>query len=252
MPVFKIVNFLGIFSKSLPILVLLLTGCATKTPPTTVDPLESYNRTMRHVNQAIDKIIFKPVAKTYDTITPSPIRRGIRNALSNLHEPNSAVNHMLQGELFYAISDMWRFIINSTIGLAGLFDVASHMNLTKNQQDFGLTLKKWGYQHSAYVVLPILGPSTVRDTMGFMVDNSTLSTYRYLEPVKLRNTVNIIRIIDGRADLLDIDAILDASIDPYIAERNAYLQNRSANTDSAGLAYDSIEADIDSALTEET
>lgn len=226
---------------------LLLTGCATYNP----DPLEPYNRAMRHFNQTADKVIIRPIAQAYDFITPKPIRQGIRNALSNLHEPSSAINHILQGHIFYAMSDIWRFMINSTFGLAGIIDVASHLNLPKNQQDFGLTLGKWGYQQSAYLVLPLLGPSTLRDVTGLIVDNSTFSAYRYVEPTRLRNTTNSMRVIDSRANLLDIDDVLTDSLDPYIAERNAYLQHRLTGLGQASTLERHIESEIDDALAED-
>jgi phospholipid-binding lipoprotein MlaA len=159
----------------------------------------------------------------YKTILPWPITKGISNFFSNLEQVPTIINDLLQGEFYDATSDTWRLLINTTVGIAGFVDVASRINLPAHHQDFGLTLAKWGYASSAYLVVPILGPRTV----SWPINYGVFSVYPYINDVAWRNGLTWGSFINARAQLLDFDqAIKQASFDPYIFQRNAYLQRR--------------------------
>ena len=160
---------------SVALLVAVLAGCATQRAPSPRDPIEPVNRQIFEVNEALDRGVFKPVAEAYSAVLPDPVRTGIRNFFSNLWEPWTAVNQALQGKFVMAGSDVLRFLTNSTIGVVGIFDVASDFELPKHSEDFGQTLAVWGVGFGPYIVLPILGPSSVRDGLGYVVD-----TFGYL------------------------------------------------------------------------
>ena len=182
------------------------------------DPYENYNRHAFKLNQTLDKIFFKPVATVYKTILPWPITKGIGNFFSNLEQVPTIINDLLQGEFYDATSDTWRLLINTTVGIGGLVDVASKIDLPSHHRDFGLTLAKWGYTSSAYLVLPILGPRTVR---------GVFSVYLYINDIAWRNGLTWASFVNARAQLLDFDqTIKQASFDPYVFQRNAYLQRR--------------------------
>lgn len=207
-------------------LLFLLVSCAsTSTKPTSAeDPYENFNRRIYLFNEIIDKNIVRPVAVVYDKIVPWPVTKGVTNFFANLNEIPTAINDLLQANYYQTTSDVWRFGINSTIGLLGLIDVASDMGLPKNDQDFGLTLAKWGYTSSTYVVLPLLGPSTIRDTLSIPV-NYVTNVYTYLDMTTSLSLLGV-RGINSRANLLNYDKLLNQAFDPYVFMRNAYLQKR--------------------------
>ncbi|MBA2689650.1 MAG: VacJ family lipoprotein [Burkholderiales bacterium] len=213
----------------IPILfiVLALTGCASvpgKGDPR--DPFEGYNRAVYKFNDAVDRAILKPVAQGYDTAVPGPVKTGIRNFFSNLGEVVIIANDLLQGKGEQGVSDLGRFLMNSTIGLIGLIDIATPAGLTKNNEDFGQTLGKWGVGPGPYFMLPFIGPSTVRDAFGRLAD-SQLQYFTWVEDVPARNSAYAVETIDTRAGLLKAGNILDeASLDPYNFLRDAYLQRR--------------------------
>lgn len=194
--------------------------------PFQVDPYEGYNRMMFKFNEGFDKVIFKPVAHLYNKVIPDPIDEGVTNFFKNLGEPVNVLNDMLQGHLVQALSDTWRFGVNSTAGLLGLFDVAHKIGLEHNKQDMGMTLARWGYHHSAYLVLPFFGPSTIRDTIGMPVDYFA-TPWPYIESVTVTTKLYALDMVDKRADLLKSDEFLNqVSVDDYIFMRDAYLQYR--------------------------
>jgi phospholipid-binding lipoprotein MlaA len=203
----------------------VLAGCATSGNPK--DPIEGYNRAMFSFNETVDKAVIKPVAQGYNYVTPQPVQTGVSNFFGNLADIWTSVNNLLQGKPGDALSDAGRVLINSTVGILGLFDVATPMGLEKHEEDFGQTLGRWGVGDGAYVVLPILGPRTVRDTVGLAADI-------YTDPVRdadahrgYRNTAIALRAIDTRADLLKAeDALEAAALDKYAYVRDAYLQHR--------------------------
>lgn len=204
---------------------LFLVGCASTTGAP-ADPLEGVNRATFAFNETLDKAVLTPVAKGYRAVTPQFVRTGISNAFSNVGDVGTGVNNLLQGKPGSAISDIGRVLVNTTLGILGLFDVATPMGLEKNNEDFGQTLGKWGLGSGPYLVLPLLGPSTVRDTAGRLADQYT-SYSRYVEHVPTRNVLLGTQIIQIRADLLSTTQTLDeASLDKYQFVRDAFLQRR--------------------------
>ena len=207
------------------LIVALLSGCAsTNAPP--ADPLEGLNRGTYAFNDAMDRAVLKPVAKGYQTIIPQFVRSGVSNAFMNLGEAATAFNSLLQGKAGDAASDAGRFLVNSTLGVLGLFDVATPMGLERHNEDFGQTLGKWGVGSGPYLVIPLMGPSTLRDAGGRAVD-SQLGWSRQVDHIPTRNSAFAVEIIDVRANLLGAgDALDEAALDKYQFLRDAYLQRR--------------------------
>ena len=206
---------------------LLLGGCATDPEfADPRDPLEDFNRAMYSFNDGLDRALVKPLAKGYNAIIPSPVNRGVTNFFNNIDDVTSAVNNLLQFKIGRALSDVSRVMVNTTVGVAGLFDVASNMNIPRYDEDFGQTLGTWGVASGPYIVLPIVGPSSGRDTVGWVVDWFTNPIY-YLEDDTIRWSLYGLRFVDRRADLLNASRVLDeAALDPYAFVRDAYLQKR--------------------------
>jgi phospholipid-binding lipoprotein MlaA len=204
---------------------LLLVGCASTTGAP-ADPIEGVNRATFAFNDAVDKAVLTPVARGYQAVTPQFVRTGVSNAFGNVGDVGTSVNNLLQGKPGNAVSDVGRVLINTTLGILGLFDVATPMGLEKNNEDFGQTLGKWGVPSGPYVVLPLLGPSTLRDTFGRFPDRY-VGYSRYVEHVRTRNVLSGVEIIQIRADLLAATKTLDeASLDKYQFTRDAFLQRR--------------------------
>ncbi len=207
--------------------IAVLAGCASTGEYTdSRDPAEGFNRAMYSFNDGLDKALIKPLAQGYKAITPAPVDKGISNFFGNLADVGSAINNLLQFKLERAVSDVGRVLVNSTIGLLGFIDVASNMNMQKYGEDFGQTLGTWGTGPGPYIVLPVLGPSSGRDTVGVVVDWYT-DPVRYIDDNSWRNSLIGLRAIDMRADLLGASRILEeAALDPYEFSRDAYLQKR--------------------------
>jgi phospholipid-binding lipoprotein MlaA len=201
-------------------LLFSLAGCAC------VDPLEPLNRQVFKFNMALDHVIFRPVARAYDAVVPAPVACSIGNFFDNLDDLTNIANNVLQLKFYDAWSDVWRFGFNSTFGVLGLFDVASSIGLQKHCQDFGLTLARYGIVRSPYLMVPIFGPTTLRDGIGWTVDWRYLSIWPYIEPKSLRYGLYGLRLIHKRALLLPADQLIDDSLDPYLFIRDAYLQKR--------------------------
>lgn len=205
-------------------LVGLLGGCATSGNPK--DPIEGFNRAMYGFNEVVDTVLIKPVAQGYDAVLPSPVRTGVTNFFGNIADLFIGVNNLLQGKPDQAVSDLGRVLINSTVGILGLFDVASEAGLEKHEEDFGQTFGRWGIGDGAYVVLPIFGPRTVRDTAGFLLDVA-VDPVANVNHVPSRNSLLVLRLIDMRADLLPADKVIEeAALDKYSYVRDGYLQRR--------------------------
>jgi phospholipid-binding lipoprotein MlaA len=207
---------------------LVLGGCATTDPEFADprDPLEDFNRAMYSFNDGLDRALVKPLAKGYNAIIPGPVNRGVTNFFNNIDDVTSAVNNLLQFKIGRALSDVSRVMVNTTVGVAGLFDVASNLNIPRYDEDFGQTLGTWGVASGPYIVLPIVGPSSGRDTVGWVVDWFTNPIY-YLEDDTVRWGLYGLRFVDRRADLLNASRVLDeAALDPYAFVRDAYLQKR--------------------------
>lgn len=231
-----------------PSLVLMLSGCATQSNK---DPLEGMNRGIYKFNQVADDAVIKPVAKGYKAITPTPIRTGVNNFFSNLGMITTVVNDLLQLKFAHAFTDAGRFVINSTFGIAGFIDVASMDKIEKRKEDFGQTLGYWGVGSGPYLVLPLLGPSSVRDTTGLVVDTTTSDPITYthnIGEIRLHNQLRTAQFIDKRAELLTAtDLVDDASLDPYAFTRDAYLQRRASQIqDGAAQANNHEEFEEDS------
>jgi phospholipid-binding lipoprotein MlaA len=191
------------------------------------DPYQSFNRIMFDFNERIDQTILKPVATFYNDIVPTPLNKGIHNFFVNINTLPTIADDVLQVNFQQAANDIWRVLINTTIGIGGLFDIADRMNLHPYANDFGLTLAKWGYTNTNYLVLPFLGPSTVRDGIGIPVDYFAFSIYPYISSDKTRYGLFALGVIDTRAQLLKYQNVMDeAALDRYAFVRNAYLQHR--------------------------
>lgn len=216
-----------------------LVGCAT-TQTTTLthpqDPFESYNRAMMSFNDTVDDAVFQPVASAYQTVTPQPVRTGVTNFFGNVGDLWSLFNHMLQGNGEKAYNHMVRFTTNTVLGLGGILDIATEMQIMRDKQDLGLTLAHWGVQPGPYLVLPLLGPSTVRDTVALPVDFKGY-LLNDMRPVSHRNTLAGLRLINTRANLLGAtDTLNAAALDRYSLMRDFYLKQRDRSHHNADNA----------------
>ncbi len=204
---------------------LLLSACVTKgTNP--ADPYEPINREIHKFNMAFDATMLKPPAKFYKAVVPAPIRKGINNAYNNVDMIPTVANDLLQADFNQAIKDTGRFCINTTLGIAGIFDVAAKFNMPPHYNDLGLTFAKWGDKHSPYLVIPFLGPSTYRDGMGMMFDYALFTPYPYIRSDKVLYPLLALRYLDLRTQMLETEQIIDESMDKYTFIRDAYLQRR--------------------------
>ena len=204
----------------------LTAGCATVANPDPRDPWESYNRSMTHFNNTVDGAILKPVATAYQQALPRPVRTGVGNFFGNLGDVWSFVNNVLQAKPEPALSSFWRVVVNTTIGLGGVLDPATEMHLQRYRKDFGQTLGYWGMGPGPYLVLPILGSSSLRDTAALPVDwyGQPLT---YMNDVGWRYTLYGVQLVNTRAQLLGVTDILNAAaLDPYTFQRDAYFQKR--------------------------
>jgi phospholipid-binding lipoprotein MlaA len=205
-------------------LAAAMSGCATNGNPQ--DPFEGFNRAMFTFNDALDQAVLKPVATVYREATPSFVQTGIGNFFGNIGDIWTAVNNLLQGKLANGVSDIMRVTLNTTFGLGGLIDIGSDAGLQKHKEDFGETLAVWGFGSGPYVVLPFLGSSTLRDTVALPVDFAG-DLWTYHKPVRERNIGSVVRVIDGRAAILNASNLIeDAALDRYEFIRDAYLQRR--------------------------
>ncbi|MCY1265297.1 putative phospholipid-binding lipoprotein MlaA [compost metagenome] len=187
------------------------------------DPWEGFNRAMFRFNDTLDTYALKPVAQGYQAVTPQFLEDGIHNVFSNIGDVGNLVNDLFQAKFHNAGVDTSRLVFNTTFGLLGFFDVATHMGLQRNDEDFGQTLGYWGVDSGPYLVIPFLGPSTVRDAGGKIPD-AFLEPYPYIDHVPTRNVTRAVDVVDTRASLLSAEKLITG--DKYIFIRNAYLQNR--------------------------
>jgi len=193
-----------------------------------VDPYEAYNRKMTSFNNGVDRFVLQPAAQGYKTVLPEPVPTMIANVFANLADPWTAINQLLQGKLKLAGSDSGRFLVNSTLGIAGLFDVAARMDLPKHQEDFGQTLAVWGLAQGPYIVLPFLGPSSARGLVSQYVGNfggDIAQPLRYIDHVPTRNSLFFTQLVSLRASLLD-QPQLPPQADRYTLLRDFYLRSR--------------------------
>ncbi|MEM9101767.1 MAG: VacJ family lipoprotein [Pseudomonadota bacterium] len=204
-------------------LIILLSGCATN-PQNAQDPYEDINRAVYKFNRGADKIILKPIAEGYDYILPELIKDGISNFFGNIEDVTTVANDLLQGKISEAGKDTSRVIINTTVGIGGLFDVAGLAGIKKGNEDFSQTLGVWGVGQGPYIMVPFLGPSTLRGITGLGVDSALFSATNEIDHVPTRLTLTGVDVIETRVGLLPLESTLEDAIDEYAFVRGAYLQ----------------------------
>lgn len=228
-------------------MVLATVGCASTNPR---DPLEGYNRAVFGFNEGIDKLALKPAAEVYSKL-PSFMQTGVYNFFGNLDDVGTAMNEFLQGKFRDGVSDVTRVFLNTTLGIGGLFDIGTEAGLYKNREDFGQTLGVWGMQAGPYIVLPLLGSSTLRDTLATPVDFKT-DPWHYKRPVRWRNVGSALRAIDQRAVVLEASNLLEAAaFDRYQFVRDVYLQRRQSQVYDGEPPVDQVARSASQAATSE-
>ncbi len=209
-----------------------LAGCATGPNPR--DPYEKFNRQVFAFNDAVDRVALKPAATAYKQVLPTFVQTGVSNFFGNLSDLWSAVNNLLQGKGQDGMSDFMRFSVNSTLGMGGVLDIGSEAGLHKHNEDLGQTLGAWGVQSGPYLMLPLLGPSTVRDTVAIPVDIYA-DPWAYVYPVTVRNVGIAVRAVDQRAAVLDASNLMEeAALDRYEFIRDGFLQRRQSRITDNG------------------
>lgn len=224
----------------------LATGCASQpinTKRDARDPFERFNRASYAFNDALDRAILRPTAKGYKALAPQFVETGVSNFMDNLDVPMALVNNLLQGKFRPALHDTGRLLLNTTIGIGGLFDPASAAGLDKNDEDFGQTLGKWGMPSGPYVMLPFVGPSTVRDTFGAIPDEFT-DPRHYVERDKIRFSILALNVIDTRSRQFALEETLASAYDKYAFIRNAYLQRREYLVTDGEVPEESLEEEL--------
>jgi phospholipid-binding lipoprotein MlaA len=232
-------------------LTAAITGCATS-GANPLDPLESWNRDVQSFNDTVDRHVMKPVAQAYDWVMPDFAHRGVTNFFNNLDDISVIVNDVLQGKFWQAPEDTARFLLNSTLGLAGFIDIASEVDLQKHNEDFDQTLGVWGVPTGPYLVVPLKGPSSARGIVG-LAANSALNPINYVAGPFISFGVGVLNAIDSRAEVLSLGNIADEAIigDRYTFFRDSYLaQRKSLVADGIESKEDKAEFDIDKALDE--
>ena len=202
----------------------VLSGCAAPSNPQ--DPFEKFNRASFAFNDTVDRVALKPAATVYKNVTPGFVQTGVGNFFGNLSDAWSAVNNILQGKGEAGMTDFTRFALNSTFGIVGLLDIASEAGLQKHDEDFGQTLGYWGVPSGPYLMLPIFGPSTVRDTTALPADMWG-DPWNHKDPANWRNIGTGVRVVDTRASILDASNLMEeAALDRYEFIRDGFLQRR--------------------------
>ena len=228
---------------SMALLLLGLAACASGPQRNPEDPLEPFNRSMFAFNEGLDKAVAKPAAQGYQTIAPYPVRMHISNFFNNLQDGWTVVNNALQLRPEAFLQSAFRFGFNTLWGMGGFVNIADDMGFTRDPQDFGKTLGRWGVSPGPYIVLPVLGPSTLRDSAGLAVDVHYDLINHEVEHIPSRNSPYTLELVDKRANLLAAGSILDgASLDKYAFSRNAYMQKRRSDIDALRMKK---EADAD-------
>lgn len=217
--------------------------------PASYDPWEGWNRRVHRFNNAVDRTIAKPLARFYVKVVPRPVRLGVGNFFSNLGQPVSALNALLQGRPGHAGQSLGRFLVNATLGIGGLFDPATAMNIPNRSEDFGQTLGVWGWKTSRYVELPLFGPRTLRDTFGLLGD-APLSPIRQVEDDQARYFLQGLQLVDLRTQLFAVDAMREGAADEYALVRDAWMQRRNYQIQS-DRRRDNGEGDLPDYLLED-
>ncbi len=211
---------------TLALLLAAFAGCASGPAAHAADPFEPLNRAVFNFNEGVDRAVVKPVATAYRDVTPAPVRRGVYSFFSNISDVWSLANNVLQAKPKEAVDSLFRVTVNSFWGVGGIFDVASMMKIPQHKTDFGQTLGVWGLASGPYVVLPLLGPSSVRDSVGTLVDSEG-SVMRQIDNISVQNSLWGLRLVDTRANLLNVGSVVDqAALDKYTFTRDIYLQRR--------------------------
>jgi phospholipid-binding lipoprotein MlaA len=219
-----------------------LVGCASLPEGSKRDPrdhAERFNRSMYKFNTALDHAILRPVARGYVKVTPHPVRTGISNFFSNLGYTKTIGNDAFQGHFLDFGSDIARFVVNTTVGIGGLFDPATRIGLDKHDRDFGQTLGKWGLPTGTYLMLPLLGPSDLRDAFGLIPDRFMSIESQITDPV-IQASLIVTDKVNGRADLLPFDKVVDTAYDPYALVRNVWFQKRDHKVHGDGGPDDKV------------
>ncbi len=193
--------------------------------PAVYDPWERFNRRMHRFNAVVDRSIAQPVATAYVKVLPAPVRSKVSNFFDNLGQPVTALNALLQGRFKHSAEALGRFAVNSTVGLAGLFDPAARLKMREREEDFGQTLATWGWKRSRYIELPFLGPSTIRDVLG-LIGDSPLQPLAQVEADKVRIGLEALNLVDMRARLMPFDSLRDQVQDEYLLVRDLWAQRR--------------------------
>ena len=215
-----------ILAAGLSLPLLLLGGCAHSPPYEPADPLERVNRAVFTFNETADRYVLRPVARGYDTVTPNLVRHGVRNFFSNLFYPTVLVNDLLQFKFQQFSEDFCRWVLNTTFGLGGILDVATPGGLPEHDEDFGQTLGHWGVGPGWYLMLPLLGPSNNRDLVGKAGDYAT-NPFAYIDEEEVVTVgMNVLQLVEKRAQLLPVDKVLEQQLDRYVFVRTSYLQIR--------------------------
>lgn len=218
-------------------LIGLLSGCASKPSTNPDDPWESWNRKVYRFNKGVDDAIAKPVTTGYKAVTPDFVEEGISNVFANVADVPTLFNNLFQGKILNALSDLGRVTVNTTLGIGGLFDPASRMGLDKHDEDFGQTLGMWGVGSGPYVMLPFLGPKTLRDTAALRID-SELDPLGEIDHIPTRNQSKVLQLIDQRSALIKYEDLLKDVYDEYAYIRDAYLQNRRYKVLDGNIPFD--------------
>ncbi|MDB6002714.1 MAG: putative lipoprotein [Rhizobacter sp.] len=211
------------------VLALSLVGCATTgtSPGQRLDPFESWNRKVFSFNESLDQNVVAPVARGYRAVVPGFVRQGVTNVFNNFADGWSAVNNFLQGKGEAGFQDLTRFGTNTVFGFLGVLDIATEMGLEHHYEDFGQTLGVWGFGAGAYIVWPILGPSSVRDTVAMPLDRGIASPVAYIDDTGVAIGVGVLQLINARSNFLGASGIIDdIALDKYTFVRDAYLQRR--------------------------
>jgi phospholipid-binding lipoprotein MlaA len=218
--------------------------------PAAYDPWEKFNRKVHAFNNAVDRAVARPLARAYTAAVPRPMRLGVSNFFDNLRQPLTMVNQLLQGRPRDATQTFGRFVVNSTLGIGGLFDPASDLKMKRRSEDFGQTLGTWGWKRSRYVELPFFGPRTVRDVLGLAGD-MPLSPVRQIEDDKTRIFLQGLNLVDTRAQLLSLDSLREGAVDDYALVRDSWLQRRNYQIESHRTPQQPTEDELPEYLRDE-
>jgi len=238
---------------ALVLLTFALGGCATTAQQQRTDandPFEPINRASFAFNDGLDRALLRPAARGYRAVTPEFLQTGISNVFSNAKYPVTLVNNALQGKFGAAFNDTGRFVLNSTLGVGGLFDPATDVGLDRNDEDFGQTFGTWGVPSGPYFVVPFYGPTTLRDGVGSLIDDFA-EPRSYLEDDSTRYGLWIAGNFERRVRLLDADALLERTGDPYAFVRSAYLQRREFQVQDGNVPAEDLESVMDEEFSQE-